>query len=285
MRTAFSHRLPWIRLVSFWLMLPVLAAFPIPPKQFAAMPPLSLSKESVPDEQSAFDSFEREQANITVVASKVGPWLGIGSAEASDALDAQLGLHHGEGLVVVEVVTNSPAAKAGLQKNDVLVEFEGQRLVHPIQFRKLLQMKTEGEKVAITFYRAGKKQVASAKLEMPPPNHEVRNNTSDSRKFEVQRHLETEQLSSGDEKVVPAKETPSPSPSALISKAPAPATPKSCRTTYMQRQGWKADLRTVFAMAKWLIAPEPPPAAGHALPEPITTSITEVVHGRNLGNI
>jgi S1-C subfamily serine protease len=36
------------------------------------------------------------------------------------------------------VAPDSPAAKAGLEKNDVLAELEGQLLVVPAQLRKLV---------------------------------------------------------------------------------------------------------------------------------------------------
>ena len=91
-------------------------------------------------------------------------WLGVTVNEAPDVLSSQLGLDPGVGLVVTYVMTNSPAAKAGLQKNDVLVEFNGQSLVHPAQLRKLVQVRKEGEVVKLMFYRAGKKQTVSATL-------------------------------------------------------------------------------------------------------------------------
>jgi membrane-associated protease RseP (regulator of RpoE activity) len=92
------------------------------------------------------------------------PWLGVSTEEATEALTAQLGLDPAVGLVVAYVATNSPAAKAGLQKNDVLVEFEGQALVHPAQLRKLVQARKEGDAVKLVFYRAGKRQTATATL-------------------------------------------------------------------------------------------------------------------------
>jgi len=91
-------------------------------------------------------------------------WLGVTANEAPDVLSSQLGLDPGVGLVVAYVMTNSPAAKAGLHKNDVLVEFNGQPLVHPAQLRKLVQVRKEGEVVKLMFYRAGKKQTVSATL-------------------------------------------------------------------------------------------------------------------------
>ena len=97
------------------------------------------------------------------------PWLGVGVEEASEALAAQLNLAPGVGLVVTYITPDSPAAKAGLEKNDVLVEFEGQPLVHPAQLRKLVQVRKEGDKVELAFYRAGKKQTVSATLGKTPP--------------------------------------------------------------------------------------------------------------------
>ncbi|HEY5914298.1 MAG TPA: PDZ domain-containing protein [Verrucomicrobiae bacterium] len=91
-------------------------------------------------------------------------WLGIATEETSEALASQLGLNEGEGLLVTYIAHESPAAKAGLQKNDVLVELDGQLLVHPAQLKKLIQKHKDGDSVEITFYRAGKKETVTAKI-------------------------------------------------------------------------------------------------------------------------
>ena len=91
-------------------------------------------------------------------------WLGLSAEEASEALAAQLGLQAGEGLLVTFVATNSPAAKASMQKNDLLIEMDGQKLVLPAQLRKLVQMRKEGDKVVLPYYRGGKKQDTTATL-------------------------------------------------------------------------------------------------------------------------
>jgi hypothetical protein len=96
--------------------------------------------------------------------TKVVTWLGLAVEESSEALSAQLGLKSGEGLTVTMIAADSPAAKAEFHKNDVLVELDGQMLVHPMQLRKLVQMHAEGDTVQLSFYRAGKKQTISVKL-------------------------------------------------------------------------------------------------------------------------
>jgi PDZ domain len=99
------------------------------------------------------------------------PWLGVGVEEASEALTSQLKLDPGVGLVVIYVAPDSPAAKAGLEQNDVLVEFDKMPLVHPAQLRRLVQVRKEGDKVELGFYRAGKKQTVSATLAKAPPGY------------------------------------------------------------------------------------------------------------------
>jgi len=91
-------------------------------------------------------------------------WLGVATEESTDALAAQLGLNPGEGLVVTFVAPDSPASKAGLQKNDVLTKFGGQLLVLPAQLKKLVLMRKPGDEVEITYFRAGNKEQISVTL-------------------------------------------------------------------------------------------------------------------------
>jgi hypothetical protein len=95
---------------------------------------------------------------------KAVTWLGVSTEEVSEALASQLALESGEGLVVTYLAEDSPAAKAGLKRNDVLVEFGEQMLVHPAQLRKLVKMHKEGDTVKLALYRSGKKQIVSVTL-------------------------------------------------------------------------------------------------------------------------
>jgi membrane-associated protease RseP (regulator of RpoE activity) len=70
----------------------------------------------------------------------------------------------GAGLVVTYVAPDSPAVKAGLEKNDVLVELDDQLLVVSAQLRKLVQVRKEGDTVKLAYYRAGKKHTTTATL-------------------------------------------------------------------------------------------------------------------------
>lgn len=92
------------------------------------------------------------------------PWLGVSAEEISDELRAQLPIAEGTGLIVRTVVPESPAAKAGLQKNDVLVKFDDQLLTNPQQLRTLVGTKKDGDSVRLTFLRRGRETTADATL-------------------------------------------------------------------------------------------------------------------------
>jgi membrane-associated protease RseP (regulator of RpoE activity) len=91
-------------------------------------------------------------------------WLGVGLTEPDEALVAQLGLKDGAGLVVTYVAEDSPASKAGVQKNDILLEMEGQTLVVAPQLQKLVQARKEGDTVSLKLLRGGKKETVKATL-------------------------------------------------------------------------------------------------------------------------
>jgi serine protease Do len=91
-------------------------------------------------------------------ARKQTSWLGVATEEAPEALTSQLKLNPGVGLVVTYVSEDSPAAKAGIQKNDLLTDFAGQQLVHPEQLRKLVQVRKPGDTVDLTYLREGEQK-------------------------------------------------------------------------------------------------------------------------------
>jgi hypothetical protein len=97
-------------------------------------------------------------------------FLGVETSQLPDVLSEQLGLAKGLGLVVDYVVSDSPAASAGIQQNDILKMLNDQILIEPSQLRKLLQTFSEGTEVTLTILRKGQEQkitVKLAKKEMP----------------------------------------------------------------------------------------------------------------------
>ncbi|RBW69116.1 S1C family serine protease [Bacillus taeanensis] len=69
------------------------------------------------------------------------------------------------GIVVMSVVPNSPAQRAGMEELDVITELDGQKVEDVVELRKYLYKEKEiGEELKITFYRNGEKQTAALKL-------------------------------------------------------------------------------------------------------------------------
>ena len=93
-----------------------------------------------------------------------GPWLGIAMEPVQEVVASQLSLAPGEGVVINHVAPESPAAKAGLQPNDILLRFEDQIIVEQSQLKKLIAMKKAGDSVKLTYLRKGAKKDTSVTL-------------------------------------------------------------------------------------------------------------------------
>jgi hypothetical protein len=93
-----------------------------------------------------------------------GPWIGIAMEPVQEVVRAQLPLAPGEGVVINHVVPESPAAKAGLNANDILLRFDDQIVVEPSQLRKLIAMKKPGDSVKLTYMRKGERKETNVTL-------------------------------------------------------------------------------------------------------------------------
>lgn len=93
-----------------------------------------------------------------------GTWLGIGMDPVQEVVRAQLPLAPGEGVVVSHVMSDSPAQKAGLAENDILVRFDEQIIVEPAQMRKLIAMKKTGDTVKLVYIRKGERKETNVTL-------------------------------------------------------------------------------------------------------------------------
>jgi membrane-associated protease RseP (regulator of RpoE activity) len=86
------------------------------------------------------------------------PWLGIQPEELPDELRAQLDLADGEGLLVTEVLSGSPAEKAGLKKNDILTKIDGKPVKGEEALAKFMSSAKAGQEATLTVLRKSKEQ-------------------------------------------------------------------------------------------------------------------------------
>jgi serine protease Do len=96
--------------------------------------------------------------------------LGVGVLELTDDRVKALNLKDDQGLEVKHVDPNSPAEKAGVKENDVILEVNGRAIESLDQFQLLIAGMTPGTKVGLTIWRNGAKQTLSATLDSRPAN-------------------------------------------------------------------------------------------------------------------
>ena len=85
-------------------------------------------------------------------------WLGVSIVEAPPEIAGKLPIESGTGLVVDHVIPDSPAAIAGIQRNDVLARLNDQTLVTFRQLKTLVMNRKPGEQVEVTYFRKGEKR-------------------------------------------------------------------------------------------------------------------------------
>lgn len=93
-----------------------------------------------------------------------GSYLGVYLEEVTPDRMKELGLAEERGAIVMKIVDGSPAAKAGLKENDVVVSFNGQRVDSIIALRRLLSETPPDRNVQIEVIRGGSHQTVAATL-------------------------------------------------------------------------------------------------------------------------
>jgi len=91
-------------------------------------------------------------------------YLGVVTRGAGPDIAAQLKLGEGFGLIVEDVLPESPAAAAGVQPNDLLRLLDDQLLVNPAQLEALVRRAGKDKDVALTLLREGAEQKVTVKI-------------------------------------------------------------------------------------------------------------------------
>ncbi len=98
----------------------------------------------------------------------VRPWLGILGGDVDPVVIQQFKLATDQGVFVSELPDNSPAAKAGVQKGDVIVAFDGKELKDFGELIARLDKKKIGDKVEIVVVRGKEEKKLTVTLEQMP---------------------------------------------------------------------------------------------------------------------
>jgi serine protease Do len=113
-------------------------------------------------ENKAMESAESALAGPVIQFNLDGGYLGVFLEEVTAGRMKELGLTQERGAIVMKVVKDSPAEKAGLKENDVIVSFNGRPVDSVREFERLLGETPAGRVVAIEILRGGNHQSFSA---------------------------------------------------------------------------------------------------------------------------
>ena len=94
---------------------------------------------------------------LVKVTSGQGQRLGVSVGDVEDSDAAKNKLASAGGVVVDDVLADSPAEKGGLKKGDVIVEFDGEKIRGSRQFSRIVQETPSGRKVQATVMRDGQR--------------------------------------------------------------------------------------------------------------------------------
>ncbi len=95
-------------------------------------------------------------------------WLGVAIQELTPELASQFGIADTKGVLVSDVMDESPAKKAGIERADVIVEYDGKPMDSPTHLRNAVAQTPIGRKVTIKLIRDKKpKNIELAIVEQP----------------------------------------------------------------------------------------------------------------------
>jgi C-terminal processing protease CtpA/Prc len=125
-------------------------------------PHLVLAEEAIA--RTADSLPDGEEAAAMALPGEGAGWLGVEMREITAEKAKELKLPAERGVLLSQVMKDSPAAKAGLKENDVVTEINGQRIEGALQFRRMIREIPAGRTAQLTVWREGRTQSLSVTL-------------------------------------------------------------------------------------------------------------------------
>jgi serine protease Do len=100
-------------------------------------------------------------------------WLGVSIQPLTSELASSFGVKDTKGVLISDVVPDSPAGKAGLKPGDILLEFEGKRTEGPSDLQRAVGLAAPGQDSKVKIWRDGQERTLEVKIGEAPDEREA----------------------------------------------------------------------------------------------------------------
>jgi serine protease Do len=101
-------------------------------------------------------------------------WIGVTIQELTPELSQKFGLKKSKGALVSDVAKDSPAARAGILKGDIILDFNGKEVKDVSSLRNMVAQSNTGSEVSMKIFRSGREYTVKIIIaEMPREIAEV----------------------------------------------------------------------------------------------------------------
>src|SRR5262245_31179520 len=107
---------------------------------------------------------DRKETKKVVIFRSGGSYLGVQIADVDADRAKELGLKEEMGAEIQEVSPGSPAEQAGLQKDDVITEYQGTRIEGVAQLTRLVHETPAGRSATLKVVRDGSSRTVQVKM-------------------------------------------------------------------------------------------------------------------------
>jgi serine protease Do len=94
--------------------------------------------------------------SLTKQGKVVRGWLGVSIQQVTPELARQFNLRDETGALIGDVIEGGPADKAGLQRGDIILEYDSRQIEEPYILRNMVANTIPGEKHTVKILREGK---------------------------------------------------------------------------------------------------------------------------------
>ena len=102
-------------------------------------------------------------------------WLGVSIQPLTPELAKSFGARDNKGVLLSEVMPDSPAAKAGLQSGDILLEFQGKKMEAPADLQRAVGLTSPGTSAKVKVWREQNEKSLEVKIgEAPDEQREAK---------------------------------------------------------------------------------------------------------------